>query len=56
MQQFFKTPPGLARAGIVASKFLEEFFVAMDDAHSPLNVCFGGITPAALAGALKSGR
>jgi hypothetical protein len=56
MQQFFKTPPGIARTGVVASELLDEFFVAMDDAEARFDVRLGGVAPAALACSFKSGR
>jgi hypothetical protein len=37
MQQFLKSPPGEARAWIVATELLSELFVAANDARSALD-------------------
>jgi hypothetical protein len=54
MQQFLKTPPGLARAWIVAAQFLEQLFVAVDDPHSAFDARFGWIASPAFAAHFKS--
>jgi hypothetical protein len=54
MQQFLKTPPGAAGAGVVAAEFLEQLFVAVDDPHSTLDARFGWIAFTAFAAYFKS--
>jgi hypothetical protein len=54
MQQFLKTPPGAAGAGVVAAEFLDQLFVAMDDPLAALDARFGWIAFAAFAAHFKS--
>jgi hypothetical protein len=55
MQQFLKTPPGVAGAGIVASQFLEQLFFAVNDPYSAFDARFGRIAFPAFAAYFKSG-
>jgi hypothetical protein len=54
MQHFLKPLPRTARTRIIASQFLDQFLVAMNHALTALDVCFGWIPLAPLAGDLKS--
>jgi hypothetical protein len=54
MQQFLKTPPGTAGAGVVAAEFLDQLFVAVDDPYSAFDARFGWIAFAAFAAYFKS--
>jgi hypothetical protein len=54
MQQFLKTPPGMAWAGVVAAEFLDQLFVAVDDPDAALDARFGWIALPAFAAHFKS--
>jgi len=54
MQQFLKTPPGMAGAGVVAAELFEQLFVAVDDADAALDARFGRVAFAAFAAYFKS--
>jgi len=54
MQQFLKTPPGVAWTRIVAAKFFDQFLVAVDDAPSTFDLCFGRIALASFTRPFKS--
>jgi hypothetical protein len=53
MQHFLKAPAGTAGTRILAAKFFCEFFVAMHDPETALDVRFGWESFAALATALE---
>ena len=52
MQHFLKPATGAAGAKVVAPQFLGQLFVAVNDAHSSLDVCFRRESAASLAGLL----
>ena len=53
MQQFLKTPPGSARAWIVAAEFLEQLLLTVDDPRAALDARLGRIAFATLAAHFK---
>lgn len=52
MQHFLKPATGAAGAGIVASQFLGQLFISVNDAHSALDLCLRREASASLAGLL----
>lgn len=54
MQQFLKTPPGSAGAGVVAAELFEQLFVAVNDPDAALDARFGWVAFAAFAAYFKS--
>jgi hypothetical protein len=53
MQQFLKPAGGAARARIIPTEFLDQFLVAVNNAHSALHLRLGWEPSTALAGALE---
>src|SRR5262245_53540600 len=56
MQQFLKPPARTAWTYVVAPKFLDQFFFAVNDAMAALDVGLGRITLSTLTHRLKSQR
>jgi hypothetical protein len=56
MQQRLKSPPGTARAGVVATELLEKFLVAAHDAVATLDASLGREALSALTRDLESTR